>query len=122
MISSQKVQTLAVTLGLALFIAIGLSVFVGATKSSSESHPAKSPPPNGAVIAPAEQLSKAFITVAAHVRPAVVSVYSEKMVKFRQNETPFPFGDDLFRRFFGDQTPGARPNPARRSRPTKASR
>ena len=30
------------------------------------------------VIAPAEQLSKAFSAVANHVKPAVVSVYSEK--------------------------------------------
>ena len=32
-------------------------------------------------VAPAQQLGKAFAEVAAHVQPAVVSVYSEKMVK-----------------------------------------
>ncbi len=51
-------------------------------------------------VAPAEQLGKAFAEVAAHVQPAVVSVYSEKMVKH-----PDTSADDLLRRFFGDQMP-----------------
>jgi serine protease Do len=56
-------------------------------------------------VAPAEQLGKAFAEVAAHVKPAVVSVYSEKMVKVPQGESP----DDLLRRFFGggDQSPSS---------------
>ena len=56
--------------------------------------------------APARDLSRAFEAVAAHVRPAVVSVYSEKTVKFRSFEWNFPFGDDFFQRFFGDDWPG----------------
>jgi len=67
----------------------------------------KSPLPPGpiseSVIAPAVQLGKAFAAVAAHVKPAVVSVYSEKMVKFQAQD--FPFGDDFLRRFFGNQLP-----------------
>jgi serine protease Do len=58
-----------------------------------------------ALIAPAEQLQKAFAAIAAHVRPAVVSVFSEKIIKFQRPDLPFPFGDDLFREFFGNQFP-----------------
>lgn len=56
-----------------------------------------------AVVAPAVQLGRAYAAVAAHVKPAVVSVYSEKMVTVRSPQTPF--GDEFFRRFFGQQAP-----------------
>ncbi|HEY8272235.1 MAG TPA: hypothetical protein VIG33_15195 [Pseudobdellovibrionaceae bacterium] len=65
-----------------------------------------SPPLDPSVIAPIEQLSKAFAAIAARVKPAVVSVFSEKMIRFRPDEMPFPFGDDLLREFFGRQAPG----------------
>jgi serine protease Do len=58
-----------------------------------------------AVTAPALELSRAFAAVAAHVKPAVVSVFSEKILKFRGYETPFPFGDDFFDQFFGQGRP-----------------
>lgn len=64
--------------------------------------------------APARELSQAFEAVAAHVRPAVVSVYSEKTVRFRSFEWGFPFGEDFFQRFFGDDWPG---QPRRPSQP-----
>ena len=54
-------------------------------------------------VAPAEQLGRAFTLVASRVKPAVVSVYSERVVKARSGETPSPFGDDLFGQFFGQQ-------------------
>ncbi|MGZ5568059.1 MAG: Do family serine endopeptidase, partial [Limisphaerales bacterium] len=57
-------------------------------------------PLNNETVAPAEQLGKAYAEVASHVQPAVVSVYSEKMVKH-----PDTSADDLLRRFFGDQMP-----------------
>jgi len=63
---------------------------------------------------PAHELSKAFGAVAAHVSPAVVSVYSEKTVKFRSWEWGFPFGGDFFQRFFGEDWPGSS---RRRSQP-----
>jgi serine protease Do len=66
------------------------------------------------VTAPARDLSKAFEAVAAHVKPAVVSVYSEKTVKFRYWEWGFPFGDDFFQRFFGEDFPKRRRQPAPR--------
>ena len=66
------------------------------------------------VTAPARDLSKAFEAVAAHVKPAVVSVYSEKTVMFRYWEWGFPFGDDFFQRFFGEDFPKRRRQPAPR--------
>ncbi|MCX7887728.1 MAG: DegQ family serine endoprotease [Verrucomicrobiae bacterium] len=66
------------------------------------------------ITAPARELSQAFEAVADHVRPAVVSVYSEKIVRFRSYEWGFPFGEDFFQRFFGEDWPGL---PRRRSEP-----
>lgn len=51
---------------------------------------------------PAKELSKALVMIANHVRPAVVSVFSEKVVKFKSKDFFFPFGDDLFSEYFGD--------------------
>src|SRR5438093_8633182 len=49
----------------------------------------------------ARALSDAFATVSQQVKPAVVSVHSEKTVKFRQWQ--FPFGEDFpFCWFFDD--------------------
>lgn len=94
----------------AIGIVTGLTLFVAAVVFSllaAEKHPAApqiAPGPiTDAVVAPAEQLGKAFAAVAAHVKPAVVSVYSEKMVKMQVPEFPFPFGGDLFGQFFGQQ-------------------
>jgi serine protease Do len=61
--------------------------------------------------APARELSRAFEAVAAHVKPAVVSVYSEKTVRFRSWDWPFPFGDEFFQRFFGEEFPSPRGAP-----------
>jgi serine protease Do len=63
-------------------------------------------PLTAAVTAPAVALSQAYAAVAAHVRPSVVSVYSEKMVRYQQPE--FPFGDDFFQQFFGPGFQGPR--------------
>lgn len=59
------------------------------------------PPLSRDVIAPAEQLGRAYAAVANHIRPAVVSVFSERMVIEQQPQFPFPFGDDFFGQFFG---------------------
>ena len=98
-----KVQAAGVALGLALFVAVGLTLMIAARSGTDRT--LQPGPMDPKVIAPAEQLGKAFAMVAAHVRPCVVSVYSEKVVKFRQFEMPFPFGDDFFRQFFGNQLP-----------------
>ena len=41
--------------------------------------------------------------MASHVKPAVVSVYSEKSVPFHSHDFQSPFGDDFFNQFFGKQ-------------------
>lgn len=66
-------------------------------------------PINPAVTASAKDLSKALAMIANHVRPAVVSVFSEKVVKIKKNDFLFPFGNDLFSQFFGDHF-GGRPD------------
>jgi serine protease Do len=101
-----KAKAVGVALGVALFVAAGLVVFVAAENNPGRTS-LKVGPIDPAVVAPAEQLSRAFTMVANHVRPAVVSVYSEKKITLTQPEIPFPFGDDFFRRFFGGQAPQA---------------
>lgn len=58
-------------------------------------------------IANLRQTSKAFASVAKQVSPSVVFIQVESIQQGRA-VTPFqsPFGDDLFRRFFGEQFPG----------------
>jgi serine protease Do len=77
-------------------------------------------PMDPAVTAPAEQLGNAFAMVAAHVRPTVVSVYSEKMVKLQGPEFQNPFGEDFFRQFFGQQFPEQR-MPQQQAQPRERS-
>lgn len=101
--TNKKVQAIGIAVGLAGFLVAGAFVL---TASGPRQMSLKPGPLNPAVAAPAEQLGNAYAMVAAHVRPAVVSVYSEKMVKFHQPEFMFPFGDNFFRQFFGEQFPG----------------
>jgi len=69
-----------------------------------ENDKAASPPAiNQTVTAPVRALSQAFEAVAAQVKPAVVSVYSEKLVKMNSGDGELP---DLFRQFFGQQGSG----------------
>lgn len=65
------------------------------------------PPLSQTVTAPATALSEAFIAVAAYVRPAVVTIYSTKMVSYESQDFEFPFDNDFFQRFFG-QNPNSR--------------
>lgn len=85
----------------AISIIVGLGVFFSTKKIFSESS-IKAVPIDTMVTAPAKELSKAFAMVANHVRPAVVSVFSEKVVKFKSQDDFFPFGDELLNQFFGD--------------------
>jgi len=98
---SNKVQAVGVALGLALFVAVGLTLMIAAR--SGPDRLMKPGPIDPKIVAPADQLGQAFAMVAAHVRPCVVSVYSEKVIKFTEPEFSFPFGNDLFRQFFGNQ-------------------
>src|SRR6185312_824608 len=63
------------------------------------------PPPaiNQTVTAPVRALSQAFEAVAAQVKPAVVSVYSETLVKMKSGDGELP---DMFRQFFGQEFQG----------------
>jgi serine protease Do len=85
-----------------LVVAIGLIATAGHESRPMSKAPAPCPVTESVVV-PAEQLGKAFAAVAAHIKPAVVSVYSEKMVKVEPPESPF--GDEFFGPFFGRQVP-----------------
>jgi serine protease Do len=52
-------------------------------------------------LATARQLNDVFVSVAEQVRPSVVSIYSEKVIKLRRPEFNLPFED--FFRYFGDR-------------------
>jgi serine protease Do len=78
------------------------------------------PPLNPQITATVRSFSQAFEAVAAQVRPAVVSVYSERTMKMSDGEgggIPFGNGNDLLRQFFGQNGPGAQeqPSPSHRS-------
>jgi len=98
----------ASALAIPLLVGGGMLAITGHCSSPKVEPP---PPLTAAVIAPAKALSDAYAAVAGHVKPAVVSVYSEKVVRYQQPEFGFPFGDDFFRQFFGQQGPQRRPAP-----------
>lgn len=79
-------------------------------------------PIEASVMLPAVQLGKAFAMAANHVRPAVVSVYSEKLIKLKTKDFPFPFEEDFFNKFFAGPSPDsetALPNKREYSIPVK---
>jgi serine protease Do len=95
---------------LAVPLLVGGGMLAVTGHCSSPKVAAPPPPLTPAIVAPAKALSDAYAAVAAHVKPAVVSVYSEKMVVRQQGpEFGFPFGDDFFNQFFGG--PGHRQAP-----------
>ncbi len=100
-------KAVGITAGVALFVAAGLFLTMGANRTVAL-NTAALPPLSPAVIAPAEALGRAFAAVAGRVKPAVVNVYSERMVMQQQPQSPFPFGDDFFGQFFGQQMPQQR--------------
>jgi serine protease Do len=59
------------------------------------------PPISQTVIAPALALSEAFTAVATYVKPTVVTVYSEKLVRQQSRGFDSLLDDDFFQRFFG---------------------
>jgi len=101
-----KIKSLGMALGIALFVGAGLIALVAAEGNSPEAS-LKAGPIDPAVVAPAEQLGRAFTMVADHVKTAVVSVYSEKRITLAEPGFPLPFGNDFFRQFFGGQIPQA---------------
>ncbi len=94
--NARKLQAVGLTLGLAMFTAVGLTVFTGASNRSAEpptpaAAPATSAPVPAAATAPLQNLSDAFAAVAERVKPAIVSVHSERVLKMRRPDLPFPF-------------------------------
>lgn len=90
-----------IALGAALLTFGGLALFTGG-KVTGE--PQVTPAPAPSITAPARDLSRGFSSVVSAIRPAVVSVYSEKMVNAGGRSFSLPFGeggDDLFEQFFG---------------------
>lgn len=99
----RRLQAIGIVLGVALFVAAGLLVFTGADRPIPSKEKAMPPVADGNTAA-LRALGKSFGDIAERVGPSVVTVYSEKVVKFRQPGFSFPFGDDSpFRWFFGDE-------------------
>ena len=96
---------------LAMFLICTGSFLLSLSEIHSAEMTLKPGPIDPAIVKPAEDLGRAFAMVANHVRPSVVSVYSEKTITFTQREFPFPFGDDLFDRFFGGEDSRRLPQP-----------
>jgi serine protease Do len=104
---AHNAQVIGVGFGIALFVAVGLLLTTGTGPGAGVGSIGPSPPMRAGQIDPsvvtaAERLGDAFAMVAAHVKPSVVSVYSEKTTRFSLPELSDPFDDELFRRFFGE--------------------
>ena len=83
-------------------LTLGLAISTGtlSTFAAEKSAGGTPPPLPEATIAAARQFNNALIAAADRVKPAVVSVYSDKVIKMRRPEFNMPFGDEFFR-FFG---------------------
>jgi serine protease Do len=90
---SKALQRIVILFGAATILA-GAAAFAAA-KSASPAPPAS--------VTAARALSDAFNAAAERVQPAVVSVYSEKVVKLRNFEWSLPFGEDFPFKWFFDQ-------------------
>jgi serine protease Do len=110
----RQLQALGMTLGLALFVAVGLTLFTGASPVERRQPSPPPPPVPDHITAPLRTLSDAFVAVAERVKPAVVSIHSSKIAKLRQPN--FPFGDDSPFRFFFDQPNPGQPRSPRQPR------
>lgn len=87
------------------FIIFLIAIVACFDREKSISAAVTSGPLDLSTVVAAEQLGKAFIAIASHVKPAVVSVFSEKKIKLQQWGIPFPFSDELLRQFFGGRLP-----------------
>ncbi len=107
--NAKKLQAIGMTIGFALFTAVGMTLFTAADKPSALTLP---PPPPADALKVARQLNEVFVNVAERVRPTVVSIYSEKVIKMRRPGFSLPYGFEDFFQFFGDpQTPQRRQQP-----------
>jgi serine protease Do len=93
----------------------GLTLLTTALTASAADKPKPTAPSDDAVKT-VRQLNDVFASVAERVGPAVVSIYSDKVIKMRRPNSPFGSPEDLFR-FFGIPENGDNndaPNPRRR--------
>jgi serine protease Do len=117
----RRLQAIGIVLGLALFVATGLTVFIGADRPASSKEKARPSVAEGNT-ATLRALGESFGEIAERVGPSVVTVYSEKVVKLRQPDFSFPFGGDMpFRWFFGDEDSPQPRSPQPRQREYKFS-
>lgn len=70
-------RTVGISAGAAIFVAFDLLSRIAANKPSTEKSLTPGPITDS-IVALTEQLGQTFAAVAAHVKPAAVSVYSEK--------------------------------------------
>lgn len=92
-----------------LFFALLASVILIATLSSyGASNSESALTIDSSLIAPVEQTGKAYEAIAEHVKPSVVSVFSERIVRLHRWDFPFSFGEDFFNEFFGGDGPRPR--------------
>ena len=90
--NAKRLQAIGVVLGVALFVMAGLLVFAGAVKDTSDTENTKPPIADGHTAA-LRALGDTFGEIADRVGPSVVTVYSEKVVKFQRPDFSFPFGE-----------------------------
>ena len=95
--STSRIRAILVVAGVPLVLLLAVAAVQRVQRSDAQASGER--PLSNERIAPALDLSRAYEQVAARVRPQVVSVYSEKIVKVQT----FPFGsdDNFFRQFFG---------------------
>ena len=110
----RRLQAIGIVLGVALFVATGLLVYTGADRPAPAKENLKSRVADGSTAA-LRALGETFGDIAERVGPSVVTVYSERVVKFQRPEFGFPFGNEFpFRWFFGDEdSPPQRPRQPR---------
>jgi serine protease Do len=107
--NSKRLRAMGIMVGLAAFAATAVLLFTAADRPAS----AAPPIPDGNTAA-LRALGETFGEIADRVGPSVVTVYSEKVVKFHRPDSSSPFGGDPFRWFFGDgDTPQGRPRQPR---------
>ena len=80
-----------------LVIGIGILGITGRCSSPKN----EIPPISETVIAPAIALSEAFTAVSNYVKPAVITVYSERTVRQQSQGLDSFFDDDFFQQLFG---------------------
>src|SRR5437879_13819152 len=77
----RKLQAIGIVLGAALFVATGLLVYTGADRPMPAKENARSRAAGGSTVA-LRALGETFGEIAERVGPSVVTVYSERVMKF----------------------------------------